>query len=227
MILELSGLTKNFGKVKAVDNLNLKINKKGIYGLVGQNGAGKTTTFSMICSLIRPSSGRIRIFGSDFCRVKDKVGAMLQDSYFYPDDKLIDNLILYAKLKGVKEPAKEAYHVLTQVGLGQSANSKVKSLSHGMGKLLAIAQALIGNPELIILDEPTAGLDPKVIYDIKNLIKSMKSKTVIMSSHDLDTVSKVCDYIAIMDRGKIVLEGSLNKLTKRKSLEKIFLESIT
>ena len=229
MIIEAKSLTKKFRDVTAVDELSLKIDKKGIYGLVGQNGAGKTTTLAMICSLIRPTKGSIKVFGVDvrnFYKVKNKVGASLQDSSFYMDDKVIDNLIYYAKLSSVKEPIKEAERVLRQVGLSHLANSKVKTLSHGMVKLLAVAQALIGDPELLIFDEPTSGLDPKVIYDVRNLINSMKGKTVVLSSHDLDTVNKVCGHIFIMEKGKIVAEGNLKKLTRKKSLEKLFLESI-
>ena len=227
MIVETKNLTKGFGSLVAVDNLNLKLKEKMIYGLVGPNGAGKTTTFAMLAGLINPTYGEIKIFGldlkKDFYKIKSKIGILIQEAGFYKERTALDNLVYYAKLKNIKNPRKEAIDVLKKVGLEGVIGVKVKNYSHGMERLLSIAQALLGNPDFIILDEPTSGLDPQNIYRVKKLIKSFKNKTLLISSHNLEEIEKLCTHVGIMNKGKIILE---KKISKKGSLEKLFIKLI-
>jgi len=225
MIIETKNLTKKYSKKIAVNKLNMHVKNNSIYGFIGENGAGKTTTLSMLCHVKNPTSGSIKIFGTDiknFNEIQPKLGAFLQNSSLYPDQTALENLKFFAKLRNVKEPKKEAINLISKVGLSSYLNSKVKYLSHGMTKLVSIAQTLIAEPELIILDEPTNGLDPKAIRLVKDLIISLKNKTIVISSHDLSVIKEVCTDIGIIDNGKVVVERKMPKT----NLERLFLKSV-
>lgn len=223
MIIEAKKLTKRFRRNTAVDKLDMHVKKGQVYGFIGRNGAGKTTTLSMLCSLKHPSSGKIDLFGKgSFESSRDKIGAFIQDSSFYDDLTAFENLKFFAKLKGSQDPGEESLSLLKRVKLLDKKAAKVKHLSHGMKKLLSLAHTLIGDPELIMLDEPTNGLDPEAIRLVKDIIASLDS-TVLISSHDLSVIRAACSHIGIIDRGKMVLERKMPKA----SLEKIFLKSIS
>jgi ABC-type multidrug transport system ATPase subunit len=176
--------------------------------LVGPNGAGKTTLFSMLCGYIKPSSGSIQIFDLpiDSKELQGKLSALPQDAQLDPDCTIISQLILFAQLQGIKGKAAkaEALRVLELVDLVSVAKSKPKSLSHGMGKRVAIAQALIGSPQLVLLDEPTAGLDPANAKKIRQIVKQQSDKTTfIISSHNLDELEKLCDQVLYLENGEL------------------------
>ncbi len=238
MIINTS-FTKVYGgrfgkKFMAVDNLQLNVPENAMYGLLGPNGAGKTTTIGMLTTLIPPTSGDASVYGFSVVKqphkVREVTGLMPQDADIPQNRTSLDIVTYYGRLKGMaKDKAHiEASNLLEDVGIGSRKNDKIKSLSHGMVKLTQIAQALIGKPKVIILDEPTAGLDPKVVYEIRKIIKSLtKNATVIFSSHNLDEVQRICNYVGILDKGKLVEEGKTSKLlSKGKTLEKLFIEKV-
>jgi len=176
----------------------------------------------MFCRVRYPNSGSIKLFGVDinnFNEIQQRLGAFLQNSSLNPELTALENLTFFAKLKNVENAKKEASDLLSKVGL---SNTKVKNLSHGMTKLLSIAKTLTGDPELIILDEPTNGLDPKAIKLVKDLMNSLENKTVVISSHDLAVIKEVCTDIGIIDHGKMIVERKIPK----SDLEKLFLKSI-
>lgn len=228
-IVETKGLTKRYGKLLAVDNLDMNIPKKSVYGLLGPNGAGKTTTLGMCTTLIKPTKGDVIICGYSISKSPDKVrrciGLLPQDSEFYAHRTALDHLILYGKLSGLSKPKDKAQEMLHKVSLAERMDSKTRELSHGMRQLLGIAQAFLAEPEVVFLDEPISGLDPRVAYQIKGLIKKYSKKTtIIMSSHYLEAVEQLCSHIGILKDGRLVKEGEINKIKKGKSLEKVFLE---
>lgn len=225
MIIETRNLVKRYGKTAAVNKLDMNVKKNSVYGFIGRNGAGKTTTLSMLCHVKHPTSGSIKLFDKDisyFKEIQPRLGAFLQNSNLYPDQTALENLTFFAKLKEVKEPKKEAARLISRVGLSSYADSRVKNLSHGIVKLLSIAEALMGSPELIILDEPTNGLDPEALKLVKDLITDLDNKTIVISSHDLAIIKEVCTDIGIIDKGKMIVERKMPKA----DLEKLFLRSI-
>lgn len=230
--VETVNLTKRFGQVLAVDSLSLNIPDKGIFAIVGENGAGKTTFMGMLSGLVKPTFGDIKILGRSVSKtsvVRDDVGIALQNSEFEPHWRVIDVLEYYARLKGIEHSKVNSHcmDLLKRVNLESKARIKVKNLSHGMIQSLSIAQALIDDPKLIILDEPSSGLDPKYYHDLKRLLKELgKSHAILLSSHNLDFVRDIADTVAIMHKGRIVVQEKVKKLTSRSSLEKVFLEII-
>jgi ABC-2 type transport system ATP-binding protein len=204
-ILEVNNLTKFYGKKLALDNLSFSLQKGEVLGIIGPNGAGKTTFFNILLSLIRPSSGSYTLLGHRSIEsVKKRVGVSLEDYGFYPYLSGWDNLKITANNKGVR-PA-EMEQALRQVELWEAKDIEVQKYSFGMTKRLSIACALIGNPEFIILDEPTNGLDPLGIRKIRNLVLSLKAqgKTIIIANHLLGEVEKVCDRILLLQEGKTI-----------------------
>ena len=218
-IIEVRGLTKSFNEITAVDNLTFTVSERKVYGFLGQNGAGKSTTIRMLLSLIRPSAGEIRIFGLDlFTHRKEilrRTGAIIEkpDVYKYLTAK--ENLNLFAAMSGIKLSEKQIMEKLDKVGLGERADSKIKTYSQGMKQRLGISVALVHDPDLIILDEPMNGLDPQGIADIRNLINHLSKdlgKTVFISSHLLSEMEQVADSLLIIHKGKKIAEGSMNEL---------------
>lgn len=214
-----SGLTKTFGALRAVDNLSFSVPRGSIFGFLGPNGAGKTTTFALLCGFIRPSSGGATILGQslkDFRRDEGRMSALPQDARFHPDRSVIDSLRFLAELQGLStEKARiETDRVLSAVDLLDARKKRGGELSHGMSKRFGIAQAFLGTPEMVLLDEPTEGLDPRNARTIRDMVRQLSGKsTVLVSSHNLSEVQDLCDYAAIIDHGKLVTQGSIAQLT--------------
>ncbi|GIO45083.1 ABC transporter ATP-binding protein [Paenibacillus apis] len=221
-IIELEGLTKRYGDMTAVDHLDLRIAKGEIFGLLGPNGAGKTTTILMMLGLTEPSSGQAKICGHDpvweALSVKRKVGYLPDDVGFYDDRSAIDNLVYTARLNGFNktEARERAYSLLEKTGLTDSAGNKVGTFSRGMRQRLGLADVLIKQPEVIILDEPTLGIDPEGVRELLGLISSLsrdEGLTVLLSSHHLHQVQQICDRVGIFVKGKLIAAGDIRTLS--------------
>lgn len=216
-MLVTKNITKNFGKFVAVDNLNIHVQKGDIYGFLGPNGAGKTTTIGMLSGLIRPTNGTATINDlelSDINNIKKNIGVYPQESNFYPDRSAKDHMILYGSLKGLNkmQALSESVRLLQLVGLNESEDVKVGNFSHGMKKRLGIAQALIGNPDLLILDEITNGLDPLWAKQVRDLITELNKDgiTIVFSSHNLFEIQQICNRVGIIHKGQLVAEDSID-----------------
>ena len=212
-ILTIDKLSKRYGKLKAVDELSITIEKGSIYGILGPNGSGKTTTLGIVLDAINPSSGSFKWFGNEPSKAeRKKIGAILETPAFYPYMSAYKNLEIIADIKGV--PHDEIPELLKTVDLYDRKNSKFKTFSLGMKQRLAIAAALIGNPEVLILDEPTNGLDPQGIAEIRNLIKKIAKDglTIVLASHLLDEVQKVCTHVAVLQKGKKLFAGKVDEV---------------
>lgn len=218
-IIRVDQLTKHFRDIKAVENLSFTVEEGQVYGFLGQNGAGKSTTIRMLLTLIQPTSGSIDIFGMDLQRhrkeILRQVGAIIERPDLYKYLTALENLRIFATMSGIKISGKKLMDQLAMVGLEQRAHSKVKTYSQGMKQRLGIATALVHDPKLIILDEPTNGLDPQGIADIRNLILMLsreKNKTLLISSHLLSEIELIADSMLIIDKGKKLVEGRVNDL---------------
>ena len=218
-IIQVRNLTKNFKDIKAVDDLSFTVEAGQVYGFLGQNGAGKSTTIRMLLTLIKPSSGEIELFGMSLSKhrkeILRQVGAIIERPDLYKYLTAFENLRLFATMSGVKVTEKELMDQLAMVGLAERAHSKVKTYSQGMKQRLGIATALVHNPKLIILDEPTNGLDPQGIADVRNLILLLskeRGKTLLISSHLLSEMELIADSMIIIDKGKKLVEGKVNEL---------------
>lgn len=220
-VIQLENLSKTYGRgddaVHALDEVSLEIQPGQIYGFLGPNGAGKTTTIRLLVGLIHPSQGVVNIFGKDVHRnpeVLSRVGALVEDASFYNFMTGWDNLKVLARTSGSPDH-KWINLLIDQVGMSDHVSRKVSTYSTGMKQRLGIAATLIGNPELIILDEPTNGLDPQGRQEMRSFIKELVSqsgRTIFLSSHLLHEVEQICDQVAIIDRGRIVREGSVSEL---------------
>ena len=209
-------VTKRFGDFTAVDNMNLRITN-GVYGLLGVNGAGKTTLMRMICTLLTPTSGQILCDGKDILKMEGEyrnlLGYLPQEFGFYPEFSVKDYLLYIAGLKGIRPVVakKRVKELLEQVGLSKAANKKMKKLSGGMKRRVGIAQAILNNPKILILDEPTAGLDPTERVRFRNLISELsKERIVILSTHIVSDVEYIANEIWLMKNGRLMQQGSLN-----------------
>lgn len=218
-IVRVNNLSKQFGSFQAVDNLSFSVPAGKVYGFLGQNGAGKSTTIRMLLTLIQPSSGDIEICGMSLQKnrkeILRQVGAIIERPDLYKYLTAFENLKLFAAMSGVKVGTKKLMDQLEMVGLAERATSKVKTYSQGMKQRLGIATALVHDPQLIILDEPTNGLDPQGIADIRNLILHLSrdlKKTIIVSSHLLSEIELIADSMLIIDKGKKVVEGEVKEL---------------
>jgi len=218
-VIRVTDLTKQFGELSAVDALSFSVEKADIYGFLGQNGAGKSTTIRMLLTLIQPTAGDIEIFGMDLRthrrEILRKVGAVIERPDLYKYLSAYENLSLFARMSGIRPTSRLLMQQLEQVGLAERAQSKVKTFSQGMKQRLGIAVALVHDPDLIILDEPTNGLDPQGIADIRNLILHLSShlkKTLLVSSHLLSEMELIATRMLIIDRGKKIVEGPVTEL---------------
>lgn len=223
-IIEIAGLTKRYGNFTAVDHLNLTINKGEVFGLLGPNGAGKSTTILMLLGLCEPTEGSVKVCGfqanSQPIEVKKVVGYLPENVGFYEDRTGLDNLIYTARLNGftMNEAKQEAMRVLERVGMTKEANKLSGKYSRGMRQRLGLANVLIKNPQVIILDEPTLGLDPSGIQELLDLIVRLSREdgiTVLFSSHHLHQVQRVCDRVGLFVNGKLLDEGDIQSLSKR------------
>ena len=207
MVLKTTNLSKQYGNLTAVKRLNFAVQKGEVLGIVGPNGSGKTTLFSMLLNLIQPSSGSIKIFGeTNLERIKKQLGATLDISFFYPYLSAYDHLKIAAKIKGVS--TKNIRPKLELVGLWGRHQDAVKKYSMGMKQRLAIAIALLNDPKLLILDEPTNGLDPQGIMEVRQIIQdtAKNGATILVSSHILSEIEKTCTRILMLKKGKLVQE---------------------
>lgn len=218
-ILEALNLTRRFGSFTAVDDLSFTVNRGDVYGFLGPNGAGKSTTLRMILSLLKPDSGSIRIFGKELqtsrVSILKRVGCIVEKPDFYKYLDARKNLRILASYSGVQVTNSRIDELLDFVGLNGRGADSLSGYSHGMRQRLGLAQALLHDPELIILDEPTTGLDPQGIIDIRKLIQYLsreKGKTIILSSHILHELELVSNRLLIMNKGKLVVEGKLTEL---------------
>ena len=218
-VIKVQSLSKNFGALKAVDELSFEVKAGQVYGFLGQNGSGKSTTIRMLLSLIHPSAGQIEIFGQSLSEnrsaILEQVGAVIERPDLYPYLTAREHLTLFAKLRQQPVTAAKIDATLSQVGLFARANDKVQTYSLGMKQRLGIGIALLHDPALIILDEPTNGLDPQGIADIRELIKSLskeQGKTVLVSSHLLSEIEQIATHILIIHQGKKMAEGPTETL---------------
>jgi ABC-type multidrug transport system ATPase subunit len=218
LAIEIVEVTRRFGPKVAVDGVSLSVNRGEVYGLIGPNGAGKTTTFSMMCGYLRPTGGTVRVMGvNPFVdgALKGKLGVLPQDAMLPGGWKVGPLLTYWARLSGLDKPEQEARGSLERVGLMEAWGVETHALSHGMAKRAALAQALMGRPPLVLLDEPTAGLDPRIANQVRQVIRDMKDQhtTVVVSSHNLQELEQLCDAAAILDRGKLAQAGTMAELT--------------
>lgn len=218
-IIQVNHLTKSFKNLTAVSDLSFSVREGDVYGFLGQNGAGKSTTIRMLLTLIEPTAGSIELFGLSLqthrTEILRQVGAVIEKPDVYKYLSAIDNLQLFARLSGLKPTRQQLMDQLEMVGLASRAKDIVKTFSQGMKQRLGIAVALVHDPKLIILDEPTNGLDPQGIADIRNLIRHLSkdlNKTILVSSHLLNEIEQVATRVLIIDKGKKLVEGSAAQL---------------
>jgi ABC-type multidrug transport system ATPase subunit len=219
MILEVEHLKKNFGSFVAVDDLSFSVKAGEVYGFLGQNGAGKSTTIRMLLSLITPTSGSIQLFGKSINQYREEIlnqmGAVVEKPDLYKYLSGYENLHLFARMSGKLISKAEINNTLALVGLEKRCHDPVRVYSQGMKQRLGIAVALVHDPEFIILDEPTNGLDPQGIADIRNLILMLskeRKKTVLVSSHLLSEIEQIADSMLIINKGRKIVEGKVNEL---------------
>ena len=222
MILETKNLTKSFGLRKAVDGLNLEIPDGSVYGFLGPNGSGKSTTIRMMTGLISPDEGEVYIQGNSVQKMGNKalsrVGALIERADFHKHLSGKTNLEMLGRLDGTD--MSRVQYVLDRTGLRYRGKDKVKTYSQGMKQRLGIAQALLSNPRLLILDEPTNGLDPQGMKEVRDLVRELSSEgiTIFISSHLLDEVQKICSHVAMISQGKLKTAGPIEDLLKDSDL---------
>lgn len=229
-VLQINQLSKNYGSIKAVNQLSLTVEKGNVYGILGPNGSGKTTTLGIILGIIHQNSGSYKWFEGKYGNnaiARSKMGALLETPNFYPYLNAVDNLDIIAHIKKVKTPNID--QLLEMVNLAHRKHSKFKTYSLGMKQRLAIAGAMIGDPEILIFDEPTNGLDPQGIAEVREtIIKIAKSgKTILMASHILDEVEKVCSHVAIIKHGKLLATGTVGSILSDDKIIEISSESLS
>ncbi len=224
LILETRDLKKYYGKQLAVKDVSLKIPKGTVYGLLGPNGAGKSTTLKMLTGLIKPSEGEIIAFGEPWQRKHlERIGSLIESPALYGNLTAVENLLIHIRLMGI--PREKIYDVLELVDLKNTGKKLVSQFSMGMKQRLGIAIALVGDPELLILDEPTNGLDPVGIQELRELICSFPKRgiTVLISSHILSEVSQIVDNVGIISEGALKYQG---EISPNEDLEKLFMSVV-
>ena len=219
--LRMVGLVKRFGRRRALDGLDLSIPRGAVCGLVGSNGAGKTTAMSVAAGLLPPDAGTVDVLGSGpfnpDCHA-GRVALLPQDTELPSQSRVSQILVYYAELQGMSAAAARhaAAEVIDEVHLADRSNSTIHSLSHGMRRRVLIAQAFLGNPELVLLDEPLSGLDPKEVVNVRSLLQRHRGeRTTVISSHNLHEVEVVCDYVAFIEDGKRVRQDAMSVVTGR------------
>lgn len=228
-IIEINSLTKDFKDLRAVNNLNVNVFEGDVFGFLGPNGAGKSTTIRMLLSLIRPTNGSIKLFGKPLVdnriEILKRIGAIVEKPDFYGYLSAFKNLEILGKISGKEISKNRIMEVLELVGLSKRYKSKVKTFSHGMKQRLGLGQALLHDPDLIILDEPTTGLDPQGMKEIRDLILHLskeKKKTIFLSSHILYEVELVANRMIIINKGTTRVEGEVKDLLNAKKLKVTF-----
>jgi len=222
-LLVIRHLKKKFGRLWALNDLCMSVPKNSVTAFVGANGAGKTTTFSLIGGFFRPNSGSIEIEGLSLKRFRRQgglIGLLPQDVLFFESRSLERHLVLFARLAGFSgsRAKEEAARVLKLVELEERAGDLPSQLSHGMKVRFGVAQAIVGKPQLVLLDEPTAGLDPKMTAQFRRIISSLKGQTtIVISSHDLGQLQVMCDYVCMIDQGRLLRQGAMCELLSKTS----------
>ncbi len=228
LVIETELLTKRFGDIVAVDDLSLEVPRGHVFGLLGPNGSGKTTTMGMLLGLVRPSAGRFSLFGGSkpHREALTRTGAIVEFPSFYPHLSGRDNLAYFQEVSG-KSDAVELDTLLDKVGLAERGKNRFHTYSLGMKQRLGLAYVLLGNPELLILDEPTNGMDPDGMAEVRELIHGLGDgeRTVLLSSHLLHEVEQVCDSVAILSHGRLVVQGRVDDLVHSLAGEKILLRT--
>ena len=221
-VIQTDGLTKRYGRVVAVDGLSLNVPRGRIFGLLGPNGSGKTTLMSMLLGLVRPTSGSFTLFGQPLDaggldRQLHRIGALIETPSFYPYMSGRNNLAYFQGISG-RGDAAELDALLEQVGLGGRGGDKFQTYSLGMKQRLGLAYTLLGEPELLVLDEPTNGMDPAGMAEVRDLIRSLggANRTVILSSHLLNEVEQVCDSVGILSHGRLIAQGDVAELLQER-----------
>ncbi len=218
-VLNIHNLSKQYGRIRAVDELNFTVDRGSVFGILAPNGSGKTTTLGIITDIIRPKSGTYQWFGQPPAKEsRKKIGAIIEEPLFYPYLSGLNNLKLIAEIKGI--PHRDINRVLKIVDLFNRRKDRFKTYSLGMKQRLAIAAALLGQPEVLILDEPTNGLDPQGIAEIRNLIKEIASDgiTIIMASHLLDEVQKICSHVVVLRNGRSLFLGKVDEVHESETI---------
>jgi ABC-2 type transport system ATP-binding protein len=228
--ISLEKVSKIFGTREVLKEVGFTVEKGDIFGYLGPNGAGKTTTIRILLGLLQSTSGRVSILGEDASHdeARRKVGFVLEADGLYDNMTAEENLEYYLRIYGASEPKETIRKALDSVGLGDRAKDKTGTYSKGMRQRLALARAMSHNPELLILDEPTAGVDPSGQIEIRQVILDMahkEGKTIFLSSHNLDEVERICNRIALIDRGEIKLYGELNKIQREMSHGEVLIET--
>jgi ABC-2 type transport system ATP-binding protein len=217
--IRVDNVSKSFGNIRALDGVTFDVPPQSVFGLVGPNGAGKTTLFSIVANFLKADGGNIEVLGQDPKRISNLRGRLAilpQDAEFQRGTSIVEQLVFFRMLDGQERAAaeREARECLELVGLHDYAKRSARTLSHGMTKRLGIAQAFLGSPEVILLDEPTAGLDPANARQIRDLVQALRERaTVVVSSHNLAEIQELCDRVAILDHGRVVTYGAVRDLT--------------
>ncbi|MFZ5354758.1 MAG: ATP-binding cassette domain-containing protein [Bacillota bacterium] len=222
-MLEIRNLTKKYGRFTAVNDLSFEIPEGEIYGFVGPNGAGKTTTMKIICGLLTPTSGEVKLDGADVTgnsrKIKENIGYMPDFFGVYDDLKVNEYLEFYASIYKIKEKERKKIteDLLELVDLSEKKDVYVDSLSRGMKQRLCLARALIHNPKLLVLDEPASGLDPRARIEMKDILRNLREmgKTILISSHILSELAELCTHIGIIDNGRMVVSGSVSEIMQQ------------
>jgi ABC-type multidrug transport system ATPase subunit len=224
-VIRVKNLAKNFGSFEAVRDVSFTVNKGDVFGFLGPNGAGKSTTIRCLLSLIKLNAGSIEMFGKSYEKnrfeILSKIGCIIEKPDFYNYLSAEKNLEIFARISGATVSKKEIEEMLDFVGLSGRGKDKTKGYSHGMKQRLGIAQTLLHKPELIILDEPTTGLDPQGIIEIRNLIlrlKNEQNKTILLSSHQLSEIELIANRMVIITKGKSLVEGDVQELLNAQEL---------
>lgn len=229
-MIEIQNLTKYFGQTKAVDDISFNIGKGEIVAFLGPNGAGKTTTMRMLTGYLLPTQGKCLINGIDITRepikTKELIGYLPEDNPLYPDMKVYEYLEFIGEIRKIKNPKQRIKDVAEICGVSNVMGKEIGTLSRGYRQRLGVAQAIIHNPDILILDEPTEGLDPNQVIELRNLIKELgKEKTVMLSTHILSEAEATCERVLIINKGKLVADGNKNEIrTMAKGGETISLE---
>jgi ABC-2 type transport system ATP-binding protein len=218
-VINLEHVSKELGGRQILKDVTLSVKQGDIFGYLGPNGAGKTTTIRIVLGLMAVASGKVSVLGQDvqMNKTRRKIGFVLETDGLYDNMTAFDNLVYYAKLYDIAQPAQKVDEVLRLVGLADRARDKVGTYSKGMRQRLALARAIAPNPELLVLDEPTAGVDPTGQIEIRQLMQDLihrQGKTILLSSHNLDEVQRICARIALIHKGQIRLYGELEKLQR-------------
>lgn len=225
--LRLSNVRKRYGRIVALAGLTLDVPKGALLGLVGPNGAGKTTTFGVVSGAVRPDAGRVDVLGDgpfDAAKHAGRLGVLPQDCQLNPHSSARQLLRFYARLAGMshRRAAYEADRVLELVRLNDRATARVGQLSSGMKRRLSVAQALVGDPELVLLDEPTGGLDPTLVVEMRDVLRRQRGqRTLVVSSHILADLEATCDHVAFLDAGVCTRAGPVEEVTRRSSLVRV------